>query len=126
MYNLFKNCVLELFESIDDFLYLLNENDCYSFLLKDNNLKIINKISLISLKEEINISDYKSLNIYNIKDDIIKYIIIEKDIDDNIIKKIHINIEDIKGNIAVMQIWIKKWICSYLKISLIDNLINKI
>jgi len=96
LYNLFKNCILESFESIYDFLNLLNENYCYSFVLQDNSLSIINKISLTSLKEEINLSNYKPLNMYNIKNDIIKYIVIEKDSDDNIIKKIHINIEDIR------------------------------
>lgn len=40
LYNIFKNCILETFNKTHDFLNLLNDNYCYTFVLNNNNYYI--------------------------------------------------------------------------------------
>lgn len=98
LYNLFKNCILKTFSTIKDFLNLLDEKYCYTFML-NNNINIINKIDLKMLKEQFNFNNYTPLYKNHISKDeeYKKFIIIEKGINDEIVKKIHISINSIKG-----------------------------
>lgn len=96
LYNIFKNVILKTFNTVDDFLNLLEINYCYTFLLNNNSLYPLNKFNLINLKEDFNFNNYFHLSKY--KNDKKsepneKFIIIEKNnIHENkIINKIHIN-----------------------------------
>lgn len=97
LYNIFKNYILKTFSTIKDFLNLLDEKYCYTFILNDN-INIINKFDLKILKEQFNFNNYVPLYKYSInksnKDK--KFIIIEKDNDNEIVKKIHISTNSIK------------------------------
>lgn len=96
LYEIFEKCILNLFNSMDDFLNILETSFCYSFILNDNKLYIINKIYINKLEEFYNINNFKPLFNFNINNDFFeKYIIIEKD-EKNIKRKIHISINDIK------------------------------
>ena len=97
LYNIFKNYILKTFKTIRDFLNLLDENYCYTFIL-NNNMSMINKFDIKILKEQFNLNNYKILYKYTINnnDKDKNFIIIEKGTNDKIIKKIHISINSIK------------------------------
>lgn len=92
LYSMFKSCILESFNDIQDFLNLLNNNYCYTFMFNENknNIYFINKVFLDDLVEDFNLNNFKSLNSYinisNLHDEN-KFIIIEKE-NGKIIKKI--------------------------------------
>lgn len=103
LYDIFKEHILRIFDTMNDFLISLDDRYCYSFIIEeDNKLNIINKINLINLKEEFNFNNYISLNKYisnpkyNKKD---KYILIEKN-NSCISNKIHVNTIDIYKTIS--------------------------
>ena len=96
LYDIFKDCVLKTFESIYDFLSLLDKDYCYSIILNKDNIYIINKVFLNTLKEEFNFNNFNPLYLFNIKDNFQKYILVEKNNNGNIIKKVHISVNDIK------------------------------
>lgn len=98
LYNIFKDCVLNTFVTMDDFLYNLENNYCYSFILNKENQKIemLNKTNLEKLVIEININNYIPLKKYDFDINYNKYILIEKDKFGKIIKKIHSDIYTIK------------------------------
>lgn len=97
LYNIFKNYLLKTFSTIKDFLNLMDENYCYTFILNDN-INIINKFDLKILKEQFNFNNYNPLYEYiiNKSDKDKKFIIVEKGNNNEIIKKIHISINSIK------------------------------
>lgn len=98
LYDIFKKCILKLFDTMNDFLMSLDINYCYTFIVEDNKFNIINKFNLKDLKEEFNFNNYIPLYKYilNYKyDENKKYILIEKR-KDFIYKKIHITMNDIK------------------------------
>lgn len=94
LYSIFELCILETFNNIQDFLNLLDNNYCYTFIFNSENKKInfINKIFLDNLVEQYNLTNFKILSFYknnnmfglNNED---KFIIIEKE-NNKIIKKI--------------------------------------
>lgn len=98
LYELFKNSILNSFETIDDFLNSLDDIYCYSFILSNNKIYFINKVDINKLKEYYNLNNFKYLlninSIINKKTE--KYLIIEKE-DDIIYRKTRISIEDIKN-----------------------------
>jgi hypothetical protein len=98
LYNIFKDYVLKTFSTMQDFLNLLDEKYCYTFILNNNNINMINKFDLNILKEQFNFNNYNPLNKYfineNEKNE--KFIIIEKGNNNEIVKKIHISINSIK------------------------------
>lgn len=101
LYNIFKNCILKTFDKIDDFLNLLDKKYCYTFILTDKYINLINKFDLKLLKEQFNLNNYislfryfnKKINKYNENK---KFIIIEINKNNELIKKIHISIDNIK------------------------------
>jgi len=97
LYNVFRNYVLKTFSTIFDFLDSLDKNYCYTFILNDN-INIINKFDLKILKEQFNFNNYSPLYKYSInknwKDK--KFIIVEKSNNDEVVKKIHISLNNIK------------------------------
>ena len=98
LYNVFKKHVLKTFYTMNDFLISLDNSYCYTFIIEEVNLNIINKISLKDFKEEFNFNNYTSLNKYILNpkyNENLRYILIEKD-NSRISKKIHINTNDIK------------------------------
>lgn len=101
LYKCFKNVILKMFNSINDFLYSLDNNYCYTFILSNDNIYMINKVNLNTLKEEFNFNKYFHLSKYkydNRTEENEKLIIIEKNkIHENqIINKIHVSIKDLK------------------------------
>jgi hypothetical protein len=100
LYNIFENYILRSFNTIYDFLNLLHEECCYTFVLENDNknVNIINKFDLNILEEQFNFNNYKSLHKFindkNEKNK--KFIILEKNNNKQIIKKILISIDDIK------------------------------
>jgi hypothetical protein len=94
LYNIFKKCILNNFFSLHDFLNTLDEKYCYSFILDKNKISIINKIYLNTLNEYHNLNSYKELS--DIKYNFDKYLIIEKDENLKILRKIIISKEYIK------------------------------
>lgn len=99
LYNIFKNCLLKTFDKMEDFFNLLDENYCYTFILTDNYINLINKINLSNLEQHFNLGNYISLSKYkyfnkNDKDE--KFIIIEIDKNSEPIKKIHVSTNSIK------------------------------
>lgn len=97
LYNMFKKCILNNFFSLTDFLNTLDEKYCYSFILNKNKISIINKIYLDTLNEYHNLTNYKGLIDINYNFD--KYLIIEKDKNFKILRKIIISKEYIKKHI---------------------------
>lgn len=101
LYNILKNYILKTFDKIDDFLNLLDKNYCYTFILTDKHINLINKFYLKLLKEQFNLNSYISLFKYfdknvNKYDENKKFIIIEINKNNEITKKIHISIDNIK------------------------------
>lgn len=101
LYKRFEKSILNTFETFYDFLNTLDKSYCYSFTLNsNNNIYLINKIYLKTLEEYFNFN-----NFYPLRDtkysNIEKYILIEKDDNNKIIKKIHISektIKELKSN----------------------------
>jgi hypothetical protein len=97
LYEIFKNSILNSFETIDDFLNSLDNIYCYSFILSNNKLYFLNKVDINKLEEYYNFNNFKY--ILNINDIINKnyekYLIIEKR-NDIIYRKTRISINDIK------------------------------
>lgn len=99
LYNIFKKNIFKTFNTINDFLNLLDNNYCYSFILNADNISMINKINSKTLKEEFNFNKYFPLYKYNNKNnENEKFIIIEKKdlYGKQIINKIHLNIKDLE------------------------------
>lgn len=96
LYEMFKNCILKTFDTMIDFLNSLDVSYCYSFILKDNNLYLINKMYIHKLEEYYNFNNFRFLfNINNTLNEVFdKYLIIEKD-NKKIKRKIHASINDI-------------------------------
>lgn len=97
LYNMFKKCILNNFFSLTDFLNTLDKKYCYSFILNKDKISIINKIYLDTLKEYHNLTNYKELIDINYNFD--KYLIIEKDENFKILRKIIVSKEYIKKHI---------------------------
>lgn len=98
LYDIFKKTVTDLFDSMQLFFKYLDSNYCYTYLLYSsnykNNIKLINKVNLKTLKIDFNIKDYIPLiNFSNTENnnDIKKYILLK--IEENGIKRIHIDKE---------------------------------
>lgn len=108
LYELFKNSILNSFETIDDFLNCLDDIYCYSFILSNNKIYFINKVDINKLKEYYNLNNFKYLlninSIINKKTE--KYLLIEKE-DGIIYRKTRLSIDDIK------ILFNKKEICLY-------------
>lgn len=96
LYNIIEECIVKTFYSIDDFLYSLDKDYCYSFLYDNNNIKLINKVFLKTLKEEYNFESFIPINKVSEIDSSHNLIFIEKDNNNNIIKRLNINKEDMK------------------------------
>lgn len=98
LYDIFEKCLLKLFDAMNDFLMSLDNNYCYTFMIEDDKLNLINKINLKNLKEEFNFNNYIPLYKYILDykyNENKKFILIEKN--KNIIsKKIHITMDDMK------------------------------
>lgn len=77
LYEIFKNCILNSFDSLLDFFNTLDKKYCYSFMLINDKINMINKIFLNTFKEYHNLNNFKSL--FNVKYNFGKYLIIEKD-----------------------------------------------
>lgn len=103
LYNIFKDSILNMFETMDDFLYNLEYNYCYSFILNKENRKIemLNKTNLKTLDIEININNYIKLKSYDFNTNYDRYILIEKDKTGKVINKIHSDFDTIKKVILV-------------------------
>lgn len=98
LYDLFKKRILKTFDTMNDFLRSLDDSYCYTFIIEEDKLNIINKFNLKDLKEEFNFNNYISLNKYILNSKYSKnkkFILIEKD-KIYISKKIHINNNDMK------------------------------
>lgn len=96
LYNILEDYILKLFYTMNDFLNLLDKEYCYTFILNDNSINIVNKMNLNNLKEVFNFKSYIPLHKYkNIKYK--NFIIIEKDDENKICKKIHASIESINN-----------------------------
>lgn len=125
LYNTFENIILRSFDTIYDFLNLLNEEYCYTFILENDNekLKIINKIDLKMLKEQFNFNNYKSLHkfINNKNEKNNKFIILEKDNNEQIIKKIHISVDDMKKIICKYNNRCFNDLCNFIHINKPDS-----
>jgi hypothetical protein len=98
LYNLFKNSILRTFNTFDDFLYNLEYDWCYSFILnKENNkTEIVNKTNLKTLVTETNMCRYKKLKNYNNVPELKKFILIEKDLSGKIINKFHLDLNTLE------------------------------
>lgn len=98
LYDMFKNSILNTFISMDDFLYNLEYEYCYSFILNKNDGKIelLNKTNLKTLNIENNINNYINLKNYDFNTNYDKYILIEKDDEGKVISKIHSDLNTIK------------------------------
>lgn len=98
LYELFKKCILNTFDIIDDFLNTLDDTYCYSFILTDNKIYFINKVDVNKFKEYYNFNKFKYLLDINnnINKKIEKYLIVEKD-DKKIYRKIHVSINNIEN-----------------------------
>lgn len=98
LYNIFKESVLKNFETMDDFLYSLEYNYCYSLILnkEDRKIEVLNKTNLKTLDIEININNYINLKKYDLNINYNKYILVEKDKTGKITNKIHSDIDSIK------------------------------
>lgn len=98
LYDIFKDSILNIFKTMDDFLYNLEYNYCYSFILNKENKKIemLNKTNMKTLNIEINLNNYIKLENYNFNTKFDKFILIEKDKSDKIINKIHADLDTIK------------------------------
>lgn len=120
LYGIFKKCILNTFDSFDDFLNFLDCKYCYSFILNDNNLHMINKIHINKLNEHYNFNSFKSFiyinDVINNKSE--KYLIVEKD-DKKIHKKIHASINDIEKLISENKICLynNKCVNKYCKLN---------
>lgn len=104
LYNMFKKSILKTFNTINDFLNSLDNIYCYSFILSNNSIYIINKINLENLNEEFSFTNYFPLYKYkyenvNKNNEDEKFIIIEKkDIyEKQTINKIHLSIKELKN-----------------------------
>lgn len=95
LYDIFEESVLKLFETFDDFLNTLDKTYCYSIILNNGKISIINKIYLKTLEEHFNFNNFYPLLDFKCNN-LEKYILIEKDDNDNIIKKLHISKKYIK------------------------------
>lgn len=93
LYKMFKESIENIFESLDDFLNTLDKSYCYSFMLNNNKLYMINKIYLNTFQEYYNFNSFKSL--FDIKYNFEKYLFIEKD-NNILIKKIIVSNMDIQ------------------------------
>lgn len=99
LYSIFKEYVMKTFNTMEDFLSLLDKDYCYTFILNNYNINIINKFNLNTLEEEINFNDYISLCKYFIdknNQDNNNFIVVEKNQNNKIIKKVHISIDSMK------------------------------
>lgn len=98
LYTIFKKCILNNFFSLSDFLNTLDKKYCYSFILNKDKISIINKVFLDNLNEYHNLNNFKNLISikYNIKYNFDKYLIIEKDKNLKILRKIIISKEYIE------------------------------
>lgn len=103
LYNIFKNYILKTFDKIEDFLNLLDKNYCYTFILTDNYINLINKVNLSNLEQHFNLNSYISLSKYkyfnknfNKNDKDQNFLIIEINKNSEVIKKIHISTDNIK------------------------------
>jgi hypothetical protein len=91
LYNIFEKVIKDIFESMKLFLKGLNKDYCYSYLLYNNNIKLINRVCLKTLIPEFNIKDSIPLiNFLKIQNNDIKKYILTK-IDENGTKRIHID-----------------------------------
>lgn len=103
LYNIFKDSILNMFETMDNFLYNLEYNYCYSFILNKENRKIemLNKTNLNTLDVEININNYIKLKNYDFNTNYNNFILIEKDNLGKIINKIHSDLNTIKKELLI-------------------------
>lgn len=104
LYNIIEECIIKTFYSIDDFLYSLEKDYCYSFLYNNDNIKLINKVFLKTLKEEYNFESFIPINKISEIDSSHNLIFIEKDNNNNIIKRANINKEDMKKIFSKLEL----------------------
>lgn len=99
LYDIFKKEIIKFFDTFDDFLFSLDNNYCYTFILNNDKINILNKINLKKFKEEFNFNKYIPFCKYEINNykynESKKYILVERN-GKNIIKKIHIFMKDIE------------------------------
>ncbi len=98
LFKIFEDSILNTYNTMDDFLFSLENDWCYSFILIKENGKIelLNKTNLKTLDTEINTNNYIKLKTYKININYDKYILIEKDKTGNVNNKIHSNLDTIK------------------------------
>jgi hypothetical protein len=99
LYKMFEETIKNTFESLEDFLSILDKSYCYSFMLSDNKLHMINKIFLDTFEEYYNFNNFSSL--FDIKYNFEKYLLIEKNYNNVVCKKIIVSDKDIKDYIYV-------------------------
>lgn len=97
------------FKSRYDFIQTLNYKYCYSFTINNEKIVFINKTNLITLKVSLNSSvdeiKFKNFNLNKYEYNEMKFFLIEKDKNNEIITKIKVSFDDIKK--------IKDKICKY-------------
>ena len=98
LFELFEISILNTFSNFDDFLNMLENDYCYSFILekKCKKIQFINKVNLKTLIIENNMNKYRRLKDYNTSKKTEKYILIEKDKIGKTINRFHSSLETLK------------------------------